>query len=170
MAANTKLTDSTEQLILDGVRLGGLMPDIANHAGIGERTIYRWLERGKRYKEAEEVGALPQESDKRYYEFTQRFLDGVSSVRLRMTGKILQAADGDAAIGKDPDWKAAAWYLERSAPALWGRRLVPEEAVAQGEQANIEQMTKEAIAIVDQIRLRRETAEAVVPQGDSGAN
>ena len=158
VARSSRLTDEVERLVLEGVRLGGLMPDVAAHAGISERTLYRWIERGKRYREAQESGAVPQESDLPYYTFAQKFLDNVSSVRLRMSGKILVAADGDSSLGKDPDWKAAAWYLERSAPALWGRRTVPEEAVAQTEQASIEQMTEEAIAIVEQVRQRREAA------------
>lgn len=158
MARNTRFTTEVQQLLLEGVRLGGLMPDVANHAGVSERTLYRWLERGKRYRDADEVNADPSSQDLPYYEFSQKFSDAISSVRLRMSGKILVAADGDESIGKDPDWKAAAWYLERSAPALWGRRTVPEEAVAQTEQASIEQMTEEAIAIVEQVRQRREAA------------
>ena len=160
MGRKSRLTEDVQKLVLEGVQLGGLMPDVASHAGVGERTLFRWLERGRRYRDAVEVGASPQEEDLLYFEFAQKFFDGVSSVRLRMTGKILRAADGDVSMGKDPDWKAAAWYLERSAPALWGRRHVPEEAVAQAEQVGIDQMTSQAVAIVEQIRLRRERAKS----------
>jgi len=151
--------EETQKLVLEGVQLGGLMPDVSAHAGIGERTLYRWLERGKRYRDALEAGVVPSDEDLPHYEFAQKFADSVSSVRLRMSGKILKAADGDISMGKEADWKAAAWYLERSAPALWGRKNVPVETEAQEAQTNIDEMSEQAIAIVEQVRLRREQAE-----------
>lgn len=154
------LNEAIQQRIIEGVILGGLLPDIASHGGVSERSIQRWLERGRRYRDAIENDGLANEADQPYYDFTTKYEDATASVRLRMSGKILKAADGDEASGKEPDWKAAAWFLERTSPALWGRRNVPEEVIAQTEQASIEQMTREAIAIVEQVRQRREEKTA----------
>jgi len=150
------LNETTQQRIIEGVTLGGLLPDIASHGGVSERSIQRWLERGRRYRDVLEADGLPNDADQPYYDFTTQYEDAVASVRLRMSGKILKAADGDDVTGKEPDWKAAAWFLERTAPALWGRKNVPDEVIARDEQVNIEQMTREAVAIVEQVRKRRE--------------
>lgn len=158
MGRSTRLNDDVEKRVIDGLQAGAHLSDVAKYAGVGERTLFRWLERGKKYKEANEGGVEPEEADAKYFKFSERVNETIGAVRLRMTGRILQAADGGE--GREPDWKAAAWYLERSNPENWGRRVMPEAAIALVEQTNIAILAGEAVALVEQVKARRAAALA----------
>jgi hypothetical protein len=158
MGRQTLLNEAVEKRVLDGLQSGAHFSDVAKYAGITERTLFRWLERGKKYKDALDNDLPVVEADSQYYEFSQRVSETVGAVRLRMVGRIVQAADGTD--GSNPDWKAAAWYLERSSPEHWGRKNVPEAAIAIAEQTNIALMVSEAVALVEQAKQRRLAIEA----------
>jgi hypothetical protein len=147
MSRKLLLDKACEQSIIEAIQLGGHLDDAAQRGGINRRTLYRWLEKGKQYQADLEKGSEPNKDDLPYYNLMRNVEDTSASVRLRMVGRILVAADDD--------WKAAAWYLERSQPEQWGRRNQPIEAVVAEQQQSIDTITAEALALVEQVRQQR---------------
>jgi hypothetical protein len=98
MAAPTKFTRKTIDLLLAGIRNGLPYELAAEAAGIGRSTFYNW-----------QRGAFPRGADK---VLKVEFLDALTRARgesaFRLAGLINRAATGD--------WRAAAWMLERRFP------------------------------------------------------
>jgi hypothetical protein len=72
-------------------------------AGIAESTYHRWIERG-------EAGESP------FREFSELTRASRAEARSKHVRTIRKA-------GREGDWKAAAWFLERSDRANWGRTV-----------------------------------------------
>lgn len=110
----TKLTPETAAKITDAIRAGVWIRQAAEHAGISESSLYYWLERGKN----------PDEPDPRYSEF----LEAVTRARAE------SEATAVAVLRRHmpDDWRAAAFYLERSFPERWRRREAIEHTGANG--------------------------------------
>lgn len=102
------------------LRRGLTQEDVIRVTGIARSTFYSWLDRSKdlatRYNDPED----PLDDETATIEELRLldFLDGYTGARAR--GK----ADALGAIraGMAEDWRAAAWYLERSFPDEYGRR------------------------------------------------
>lgn len=81
-------------------------------AGLAERTVMRWLEIGR--NEAE--GADSQDVALTFYRhFWQAF------VRAELV-PVIRALDSIRRAGERGGWRAAAWFLERRYPDIWGPR------------------------------------------------
>jgi transposase len=79
----------------------------AMRAGISPRTVYRWMERGRR----EGIG--------RCYEFMSAVKKALAEYQLTLQQQIA-AAD---------QWQAKAWLLERRFPKQWGRKVYKQTVV-----------------------------------------
>ena len=98
----TKLTDALSARIILTIRAGNYLETAAAVNGIGESTLHSWLEKGRR-------GRRP------YVEF----LESVEKARAASEAAALKVIK-DA---MPENWQAAAWYLERSRPDRWGKRI-----------------------------------------------
>lgn len=116
MGRPTKLNDETQTVVVEAIRLGMYEKDAAQAAGIGERTFHDWMARGK-------IGEEP------FMQFSQSIKRARAEAQFANIRIIRTAAEA----GK---WQAAAWWLERSFPKLWGRRiehtLITHDMVAKG--------------------------------------
>jgi Transposase len=130
-------TDLTER-IAAVVRAGGTVELAAVATGIGERTVYRWLQRGER------TGA----ANAPY----QAFRAAVERARAEAEVILVARMTKAAAAGS---WRAAAWLLERQYPERWG---------PVGERARLRDVEHEhdddyggidALDALDELRLRR---------------
>lgn len=101
MGRPSKLTDDTQQRILDALRLGTTQENAARYAGIGPATYYRWLEQGAQDDAPDE-----------YREFRDAVEQARAEAEVRNVAIIADAA-------KRGTWQAAAWFLERSMPKAW---------------------------------------------------
>lgn len=99
----SKLTPEVQEKILTAIRAGNYAHVAAQYAGIGERTYYRWMERGEKAKAG------------RYRQFWQAVKEAESEAEVRAVA-IIQKKMPD-------DWRAALTYLERKHPRRWGRRM-----------------------------------------------
>ena len=112
----TKLTPEVQNKIASAIKAGNYACVAAAYAGIGERTFYQWLERGR-----VEPGSI-------YAQFAQVVKDAESEAEVRAVAMV-QKAMGD-------NWTAAMTFLERKFPDRWGRRdrlkleVEPQEALA----------------------------------------
>ena len=102
----SKLTDNSQQVIVDAILLGMYQEQAALLAGIHRGTFYRWMERGQT--------GLPE--DEPYRDFR----DAVEKARAEAEARKLKAIHIAADTGT---WQAAAWWLERSFPKRWGRKV-----------------------------------------------
>jgi transposase len=107
------LTPEVEKKILDAVRAGASMADAAGHAGVGERTVYDWLERAQQPK-----------GPTKFSQFSQ------SLTRARADAKVGAIAAIRSAMPED--WRAALAFLERRHPQEWGRRTAHEVSGPEG--------------------------------------
>ena len=98
-----KLSAETKEKLLAYVRAGAYLETAAAACGLSSRTVREWVR----------VGARASRGDLRDF-FTQ-YEQARALGELRHVGIIAKAAE--------TEWTAAAWWLERSRPARWGRQL-----------------------------------------------
>ena len=108
--------------VRDQVRIGNTLVSAAALAGIGERTIRRWLADGERIAEETELedGASEEGTLSEQGRALLRFF------------RVVRLAQAEAArdcvvsikIAGVNTWQAAAWWLERRYPEIWGRKRV----------------------------------------------
>lgn len=101
MARPVKYTDEIALQIVEALEAGNSIANACSLAGIVESTYHLWVERG-------DDGEEPFSE---FSELTRR-------ARARGQQKRVKAIT----TAEDDDWRAAAWFLERSDPANWGRR------------------------------------------------
>lgn len=89
---------------------GCTIDQAAGTVGISSRTIYDWLARAEEHAESEDVP----KGEESYLQFSQ----AVTRAREKV---VVLALQGILEAGKT-DWRAFAWYLERSRPDQYGRR------------------------------------------------
>lgn len=105
--------------LLRNIRLGAYMDAAAEHAGIGERTLYRWLEKGRTEAEHVDQGHEPNPDEAVYLHFWQEVQKARAEAEVRHVANITTAANNGT-------WQASAWWLERTRPEKYGRKLVTE--------------------------------------------
>jgi hypothetical protein len=111
----TKLTPALQERIVKLVREGNYPETAAQSEGVDRATYYRWMDKGA--QDGPEASTY------------RDFRDAVTRARATAQRKML--AHVAKAAPKDPE--NARWYLERTAPDLFGRRdkLVVENLVSQ---------------------------------------
>jgi len=102
----SKLTDEMQTKIAALLRSGNYIETACGVAGIGVSTFYGWLERGEADQEAGTPSA--------FLEFSEAVHRARAEGEAMLLQQIRQAAP--------KDWRAAAWILERTMPAKYGRR------------------------------------------------
>jgi transposase len=102
MGRPTKLNAATQKAIIEAIQAGMYEKDAALYAGISEPTFHNWMARGR-------------EGEAPFLEF-QESVKKARAVAQHTNIQIIRTA------AEDGNWQAAAWWLERSFPKLWGRR------------------------------------------------
>lgn len=100
----SKLAAAKRKKLVDSLSVGAHRAQAATSAGIAPSTFYSWMERGQADRE-----------------------HGVDSEYSRLVEEV-EVADADAEVGflqvikkaSEKEWRAAAWWLSRAAPARWG--------------------------------------------------
>lgn len=152
------LTPDRARAILDAVSAGNSFLTAATYAGIGERTLYQWVDKGKAWFERHEwdedadVPADHEDPQARYAAFAQALYRARAQAEVRAVATIVEAGsdryrtdqDGRRELVEAGDWRAAAWYLERSRPDRWAKRIrVDEEReVAESVAAKLESFVR----------------------------
>jgi hypothetical protein len=96
----TKLTPELAAIVLDAVEAGNFLATAGSEVGVDYSTLKRWMRRGK--------SDAPEHVECRAFR--------VAVLRARAVAERKAVAK----VRKAKDWKAAAWYLERSHRARWG--------------------------------------------------
>ncbi len=112
MGRPSKLTKGVADKICRALRIGAFMECAVSVGGVGRSTVYTWLRTGEEdiKKKRRTIAA----------KFKREFDKASAEAEFRK----LQVIDNAAMREGDPDWKAAAWMLERKWPDRWARRQV----------------------------------------------
>ena len=113
-----KLTPEVQDRIVSLLRGGNYVDTAAHAAGVGRASVYRWLERGRAALEREEAGDTLTPDEQRYAEFAREVDSARAQAMVRNVTLVNTAAQ--------TTWQAAAWWLERTNPQMWGRHLRAE--------------------------------------------
>lgn len=104
MGRKTDLTPDL-QAKLEKVFVGGAsIKDACDYVGITDRAYYYWMARGEKARKGDDL----------YIQFFHIMKKARATGKIDAIARIRQAAV--------ENWQAAAWFLERSDPANWGRR------------------------------------------------
>lgn len=120
MGRPLKLTPKVQETICNAIRAGSYSEIAARYAGISAPTFYKWMALG----DGEHAKAP-------YKEFREEVESARAAAEVRNIGLIQQAANSGT-------WQAAAWFLERTAPARWGRRSALEVTGAEGGPVKVD--------------------------------
>ena len=112
MGRTPKLTPERSEEVCKYLRAGNYISTSCAAAGIGESTFYAWMKRGE------------EEKDGVYREFVESVSRARVEAEVRNVALVQRAATGD--------WRAAAWFLERSLPAKYGKSTKVEHSGPEG--------------------------------------
>ncbi len=107
VARPSKLTPAVSAAICESVRGGVYIETACQANNISTSTYYRWLDKADDPNAGDE-----------FREFRDASARARAEVEARHVSLIDQAARGPV----PGDWRAAAWYLERSFPTRYGRQ------------------------------------------------
>lgn len=96
---DTKLNPDTEDKLIDLLTEGQHVKTACALVGIAPQTYYNWVNKGIR-------------GDSAYAGFSRRALEAREKATQKSVKAIIEAGD--------KDWRAHAWYLERSRPNMYG--------------------------------------------------
>lgn len=109
-----KFTPERTRKIIKAIKEGSPHETAAAAAGISTSTFYKWLEKGEQY----ETGV--------YRDFVDNIAQAEAQAESERIRRINKA-------GREGDWKADAWYLERRYPEKYGRRFISADLNHSGE-------------------------------------
>ncbi|MFJ4908461.1 hypothetical protein ACIQCR_17225 [Streptomyces sp. NPDC093249] len=139
----TLLSAEVESRILAASRSGVAVELAAEAAGISSATYWRWMARGRAEATARDDGHKPRRDEDPYVELFERVRTARAMAAARAVANIRRSAEGGSVtktttrkyrdpetgqiveeVTEDrsaPDWRAAAWYLERQHRHHYGK-------------------------------------------------
>jgi transposase len=127
MGRKSKLTEATQQELYNTIAAGNTHETACALAGIATSTFYDWLSKGEKAKS----GKM-----RDFYELMKK---GEALAEAKRIEIIRKAGEGKGVFEEKPDWKAAAWYLERRYPEKWGRRHLSADLNHSGEVTEVKE-------------------------------
>jgi transposase-like protein len=147
----SKFTAETQARINAAIGAGAERALAAKYAGIGESTLYRWLERGQR---DERAGI-----ESKFRTFWSTVAKTEAEVQMRALAMIKVAGA--------KNWRAAIWMLERRYPERWGRRGPPSTIRNERDFYIALDRGKERVAVLTEMGLENGwLASAATAAGD----
>ena len=149
--------EETRKRLLDAVKGGVPLNQAVHYAGIGYRTLFRYLERGEAADAAAEAGGRLNAEEQVLRDFWRDVREARAQVAVRNVALVQKAAQGgylkrervrrwrDPESGQvvtetdreyaDVEWRAAQWLLQTSFSREFGRDPDRVELEVVGEQA-----------------------------------
>jgi hypothetical protein len=98
--------------LLGYLEIGAYRGQAITAAGLAERTVMRWLETGRDEAECTDAEDLPLTFYRHFWQVVAR-AEAVP---------VMRALESIHLAGQRGGWRAAAWFLERRYPDVWGPR------------------------------------------------
>jgi hypothetical protein len=171
----TKLDDTRAARIVELVRAGCTVANAAEAGNIDEGTFYRWMQRGAEHR-----------APAAFRRFREDVLRARAEAEAEAVVQVRRGARGGAVVERrtiehkdgrtetierlqPPDWKADAWFLERSRPKSWGRRTLVEVSGVDGGDIPVAVTTTARDALGDALDLIARRVQAARQVGDEHA-
>jgi hypothetical protein len=148
MSRTTILSEVIQNAMVEAIEAGNYASTAAESVGIGRSTHYEWMSKG-------EEGIEP------YAGYTDAIKKAEANAQMQALSVVKNAmAD---------NWQAAAWYLERKFPELFGRRdkLTQEISTKNNEPLTVDSKTL-VLTMLGRIPEEFEEAE-IVEEGNDGS-
>jgi len=124
------IEDERIKVLIASLKNGAYVETACTYAGVGVSSVYRWLERGKAENDRLETGETADPNETPYWEIWEAIEKARSEATLRNVTLVQSAAQNGS-------WQAAAWFLERTNPKLYGRRNYNEVTGADGKPLEV---------------------------------
>lgn len=169
-----KLSRDLIQRIGQGVRAGAYVETVVASLGISKVIFYEWLKIGNKrtagleHELVNEIQGAFASAELRDILAIEKAAHGSKTEYMKNSdGSLMRGPNGRLYIerlGAKPDWKAAAWRLERKFPKRWGLKQQIELSGADGGpiKTQDEPMDKEAL----KAKLKEIMAEAGLLEGE----
>lgn len=113
--ASPSVDEAKTKALLDALRGGADVNTASQFAGLNYGTVYRWVERGQRENERLEYGYDPRPDEAPFLNLWQAMRKARAEAVVRNVAQIQKAAN-------QGEWKAAAWWLERTVPEFYSKQ------------------------------------------------
>lgn len=131
--SSPKLTEELIEKIATAMRNGAYVETAVAYCGISKDTFYRWLRMATKDSEKGLYRALSYAIEKAWAEAEMKDIEAITKavegtpdqLAVDEDGKVITDVNGlpvVAQYGLPPNWRAAAWRLERKFPQRWGRK------------------------------------------------
>jgi hypothetical protein len=146
----TLLDRDVEEKLIEATKIGTPMGLAADYVGISKRTFEDWMRRGHNEQNARAAGEEPDPVETKYLELYEKILKArahatVTSAALirksavggqvtEVTTRKYRDTEGNVVEEKSekrtpPDWRAAAWWLERQERSHFGKQVTVDQNV-----------------------------------------
>lgn len=170
MARPSLLNDRVVADLVQAVGGGSFYEEAAAYAGVSERSLFRWLQRGRNYDEVLEAGGEPAEDDKPFGELYRRLRKARADTRVGAVGVVMAKITATGPFeGELPDANLAMKFLERVDPERWGRVWRQNEPQQSEAPPDAETLAARAEHLLDELAAKRAereqegTVEAATP-------
>lgn len=150
--SSLRLTPEVHAKIVGALRDGNYVDTAAAYAGISRPTLYRWLDKGDSAGAKLDNGEELTDNEKLYFDFRNDVEEARAIAMARNVHFITTAAQ--------TTWQAAAWWLERSNPHMWGRQVKAEVSGPNNGPINVHVSSDELEMLVKSILEQDGTPES----------
>lgn len=161
----SKLTPDVADRIIAAVLEGNYLATAAQAVGVGESTLYRWLQRGadveaRALERAEDLDAvdlheLTDPAEWAYLDFREALKSAEAYAERELLGIVRQGRQG---------WQAHMTILERRHPDRWGRRQALDHSI----RGELDRRTTVELVIPDDDERTAEVARILAEAGALG--
>lgn len=137
MGRKTKLTEEVIERAVKAIKAGNYNVVAAQFAGVSEVTFYAWIQKGESAERKSLNDETLSDDELLYLKFLKSIRSARNELEVRHTLSVNKAAERD--------WRAAAWFLERSFPSRWGRNLRAEVTGRDGKAIPVSLSWAEAV-------------------------
>jgi transposase len=118
MGRRTGLTPDVQARIIEALTSGNYVETAAAYAGVTKQSFYTWKARGELERSRVVAGEEPNAAETIFADFLDAVEKAQATAQVRNVALIQRAATDT--------WQAAAWWLERTRPKDWGRKVQTE--------------------------------------------